>query len=45
MKDFATVNDLFYGWIDDDDGFYKAETDKKRKDPIIEYGVGLKNYF
>ena len=21
MKDFATVNDLFSGWVDDDDGF------------------------
>lgn len=36
---------MFKGWVDDDDGFQNVDKGQKRKDPIIEYGVGLKNYF
>ena len=47
-KDYASINDLFIKWVDKDDDEYdidlKTESNK-RKDPLIVYGVGLKNYF
>ena len=47
-KEYASINDLFIKWVDKDDDEYdidlKTESNK-RKDPLIVYGVGLKNYF
>ena len=48
-KDYASVNDLFIKWVNKEDGYDSADDmkneEKKRKDPLIVYGVGLKNYF
>ena len=48
-KEYASINDLFIKWVekdDDDEDEVDLNTKAKRpKDPLIVYGVGLKNYF